>query len=175
MGGEDSAVNASTKPSLRIRHVRAEDAAALQALYAQPHAYRDTLQLPWPSEQLWQQKVLPAEHSYSLVACREERIVGQISLKVMTGARRRHVATIGMAVDCQSLRQGVGDALLVAALELAERWIAVRRVELEVFADNAAAIALYRKHGFEEEGLCKEYAFRDGTYADVLLMARVRA
>jgi putative acetyltransferase len=133
MGEEDPAV--TTTPSLSIRHIRAEDAPALQALYAQPHAYRDTLQLPWPSEQRWQQKVLPAEHSYSLVACREERVLGQISLKLMTSPRRRHVATIGMAVDEQSRRQGVGDALLTAALELAERWIAVRRVELEVFAD----------------------------------------
>lgn len=41
-------------------------------------------------------------------------------------------------------------------------------------SDNAAAIALYRKFGFREEGLMRGYAFRDGTYVDCLAMARLR-
>jgi putative acetyltransferase len=43
-----------------------------------------------------------------------------------------------------------------------------------VFADNARAIALYKRHGFVEEGRLRGYAIRHGEYADCLAMARWR-
>ena len=49
----------------------------------------------------------------------------------------------------------------------------VRRVEINVFVDNSAGIALYQKLGFVEEGRARDYAFRDGRFCDVLMMARV--
>lgn len=52
--------------------------------------------------------------------------------------------------DCQG--QGVGTALLRAALDLADHWIDVRRLELEVYTDNAPAVWLYQKFGFGVEG-----------------------
>jgi putative acetyltransferase len=36
------------------------------------------------------------------------------------------------------------------------------------------AIHLYEKSGFEQEGLLRNYAFRDGKYADVITMARLK-
>ena len=56
-------------------------------------------------------------------------------------------------------------------LELADHWLSARRVELEVFTDNERAIRLYERAGFEREGVLRAYAFRDGAYADVLLMS----
>jgi putative acetyltransferase len=50
----------------------------------------------------------------------------------------------------------------------------VQRVELTVYADNQAAIGLYRKLGFETEGLLRQYAVRDGVLVDALAMARLR-
>ena len=40
----------------------------------------------------------------------------------------------------------------------------LHRVELTVYADNEAAIGLYRKFGFEAEGLFRDYAVRDGQW-----------
>jgi putative acetyltransferase len=89
--------------------------------------------------------------------------------------RRRHAATLGMAVKTSARRQGVGSALLTAGINLAERWLAVRRIELEVYTDNEAAVALYKKFGFVVEGTLRQYAFRDGQFADVYLMAKLAA
>ena len=50
----------------------------------------------------------------------------------------------------------------------------VSSVELTVYADNQATIALYRKFVFETEGLLRQYAVRDGRHVDALAMARLR-
>jgi putative acetyltransferase len=70
--------------------------------------------------------------------------------------------------------QGVGSALIAGAVDLADNWYNLRRVEIEVFADNEPAIRLYRRHGFEVEGTMRDYAFRLGAYADAHMMARIR-
>jgi putative acetyltransferase len=48
-------------------------------------------------------------------------------------------------------------------------------MELTVYTDNAAAIRLYEKFGFEKEGLLRSFGYRDGQYVDVYTMARLRA
>jgi putative acetyltransferase len=87
--------------------------------------------------------------------------------------RRRHVGDIGMAVRDDRQRRGVGTALMHAAIELADGWLNYQRLELTVFTDNLAAMALYRKFGFAIEGTCRAYAYRNGSYVDAYLMARL--
>ena len=71
--------------------------------------------------------------------------------------------------------RGVGTALLAAAIDLADRWLQLHRLELQVYADNAAGIALYTRHGFVEEGRHRDFAFRDGAFVDALSLARIRS
>ncbi|MBN1565512.1 MAG: GNAT family N-acetyltransferase, partial [Anaerolineae bacterium] len=85
-----------------------------------------------------------------------------------------HVADLGMMVHADYQGRGVGSALMVAALDLAENWLNISRIELTVYTDNAVAIALYEKFGFEIEGTLRDYAFRGGKYSDTYLMARLR-
>ena len=80
-----------------------------------------------------------------------------------------------MAVDVAYQGQGVGSALLAAIVDLADNWYNLRRLELEVHADNAAGVALYEKFGFEVEGVYRKFAYRDGAFVDALAMARLRA
>lgn len=71
-------------------------------------------------------------------------------------------------------RRGVGSRLLGGQLGLADRWLNLSRIELTVYTDNVGAIALYEKFGFRREGRLQRYAFRDGEYADVFAMSRLR-
>ena len=161
--------------AITIRACSPDDAAALQQLLAQPSAYANTLQLPYPSLAHWQQKLASSAspHLHRLVACRGPELLGEISLMLSPNARRAHTAGLGMAVSEHCRRQGVGRLMLAAAIDLAEQWLAIRRIELEVFVDNTAAIALYEQHGFVAEGIARGYAFQNGRYADVLRMARI--
>lgn len=159
-----------------VRHSEPQDIDAIRRIYAQPSSYANTLQLPYPSLELWQERLGRRHaHFHSLVACEGERVLGQIGVETFAAARRRHAANIGLAVCESARRKGVAGALLEAAKDLCHQWLAVRRIELETYSDNAAAIALFRWHGFVQEGIARGYAFRDGAYVDVLLMAHHRA
>ena len=48
------------------------------------------------------------------------------------------------------------------------------RLDLRVYVDNAPAIALYEKFGFEKEGTHRRFVYRDGEYVDAHVMARLR-
>lgn len=160
--------------AITIRLYESGDLAQIHALYSEPTAYANTLQLPFQSLEHWQQRMV-REGVTNLVALQGDELVGQISVEPLTHLRRRHVATLGMGVKASARGQGVGGALVEAAIAVCERWSTIRRIELEVYADNAAAIALYRKCGFEIEGQCRDYALRDGAFVDALIMARVSA
>lgn len=151
------------------------DLEAVAALMNCPGVVRGTLQLPWRSlDERREQFARRPPGVHSVVAEIEGRVVGQLGLHVEQHPRRRHVASLGMAVHDDFQGRGVGSALLAACLDLADRWLDLRRVELEVYADNAPAIHLYEKFGFAREGLLRDYAFRDGAYTDAYAMARLR-
>jgi putative acetyltransferase len=59
-------------------------------------------------------------------------------------------------------------------MDLADNWLNLRRLELEVYTDNEPAIRLYERFGFEREGTLRQHAFRAGRYVDSYLMARLR-
>lgn len=171
---------------ITIRHSEPTDLNQIKALYAEPSSYAGTLQLPYPRDSLWQQRLTTEDKNhFSLVALMDVDdslanspvsstiIVGQLSLHVNDRHRRKHVADIGMAVSEHHRGKGIGSALVQAAIDLATKWLAITRIELEVYTDNEAAIALYKKHHFEIEGTAKNHAFRDGKLVDSHYMARL--
>jgi putative acetyltransferase len=79
-----------------------------------------------------------------------------------------------MCVHDEWQGKGVGGALMRAGLDLADNWLNLTRLELEVYADNEPAIRLYERFGFEHEGTLRQHAFRDGRYVDSYMMARLR-
>ncbi|VFT66960.1 N-acetyltransferase GCN5 [Escherichia coli] len=70
--------------------------------------------------------------------------------------------------------RGVASALMREMIEMCDNWLRVDRIELTVFIDNAPAIKVYKKFGFEIEGTGKKYALRNGEYVDAYYMARVK-
>ena len=161
---------------ISVRHAEPEDYEALHRIFSGPAAVAGTLQLPLPPREVWRKRLAePRDGVYSLVACVDGEVVGDLGLETFpTSPRIRHTGRIGMAVRDDWRGKGVGSALLEAALYLAENWLALTRIELTVYTDNEAGIALYKKFGFEVEGTHRHYAFRDGSYADACSMARIR-
>ena len=162
--------------NIEIRRVEPGDYKAVQQVHAQPNALRGTLQLPFPSEEMWKKRLEAAgDEKYMLVACIEGEIVAMGGLDLFPKSpRRRHAGHIGLAVHDKWQAKGVGTALMKALIEVADKWLNLSRLELTVFTDNEPAVKLYKKLGFVVEGTHKKFAFRDGEYVDVYAMARVR-
>lgn len=163
------------KPNVTIRHAEPSDAEALQAIFRSRSVVAGTMQLPFPKLSYWRERLgNPPEGLYHLVACADGEVVGSLALVTSPDRpRMRHMGSIGMAVSEDRQGQGVGTALMEAALDLAENWLNLSRIELKVYVDNAAGIALYEKFGFEREGTHRRFAFRDGGFVDAYSMARV--
>jgi putative acetyltransferase len=167
--------SASLTAQVVIRPVEPEDFGALRDIYAQPRACHWTLQMPFPSAELWRGRLAnPDPNRRLLAAWLEERLVGNIGLVLEANPRRRHAASIGMGVHDDFAGRGVGRAMMNAVLDLADNWLGLTRLELTVFADNQRAIRLYEGCGFETEGRFRQYAMRDGVLVDALAMARLR-
>lgn len=162
------------RSKIEVRAAELSDYEALARLHADRNAYSQTLQLPFPSQELWRKRLAHEDDAHHwLIATVAGEVVGSLGLTRFTRTRRAHAGEIGMAVRDSWQGKGVGSALMQAALDLADNWLGLRRVELRVYADNERAIALYRKFGFELEGTHRAYAIRDGVYVDSLSMARL--
>ena len=80
---------------------------------------------------------------------------------------------IGMMVATEWRGRGVGTALVAAAIEWAQAR-GLHKLTLSVFPHNEAAIALYRKFGFVEEGRLAKHIRRDsGELWDLIEMGLV--
>lgn len=159
---------------IKIRKAEASDAKAVKEIYECKNAHSSTLQLPHPSLTLWEKRLsnIP-DNVYAYVAIINNEIVGNLGFELATNARRRHVAYFGMGVKDNVQGNGVGSALLQTAIDLADNWVNIKRIELTVYSDNERAINLYKKFGFVIEGEAKSYAFRNGKYVDAYYMARI--
>ncbi|WP_310608365.1 GNAT family N-acetyltransferase, partial [Buttiauxella brennerae] len=135
----------------------------------------NTLQIPHPSLEMWEERMKhPPSGRKSLVACIDDVVMGHLVLSVEPNPRRSHVATFGIGVDSNYHGQGVASALMAAITDMCDNWLRIERIELTVFVDNAPALAVYRKFGFEVEGTGKNYALRNGQYVDAYFMARIK-
>ena len=140
-----------------------------------PQVMRNTLGLPFQSKAEVQHKLAnPPEGLYCIVAEVDGRMVGVSSVQVGRG-RKAHVGSLGIMVHDGYTGRGLGSALMAAIIDLAENWLGLTRLELDVYADNAVAIHLYEKFGFVIEGTKRRYSLRDGEYADTHIMARLKA
>jgi putative acetyltransferase len=156
-----------------IRRAELSDAAQIQRVYASSNTFAGTLQLPYPSVEMWQERLRQVDaNDLVLIAMYDGVIVGTGGLQTEKKVRRHHAASIGLGVADSFTGRGVGSALLVELLSLADNWLNLSRLELTVFCDNAAAVHLYGKFGFEIEGKHRGYALRNGVYVDAYAMAR---
>ncbi len=185
---------------LRIRRAEPTDYAAVRDIMASRATYANTLQLPFPSLEQWRERMARSDGTDCAIVAEARQagqagqagqasqagqagpageageaftVVGHLVLDMAKQQRRSHVCALGMSVRHDWQGRGVGTVLLAAAIDRADNWMNVLRIELTVFVDNEAACALYRRHGFVIEGRHRAHAMRDGAFVDAFTMARL--
>jgi len=169
----------TTAARIAVRRATVADAEGFAAMLSHPEVFPLLLQMPYGNAELWRTRLAenfaPGKPDLLLVAVTDGgELVGGAGLHpVGASPRKRHAMTLGMQVQPAWHRQGVGTTLLRALCDYADNWLGLLRLELEVYADNHGAQALYRRLGFVEEGRHRCDALRDGVYVDSLTMARL--
>lgn len=108
------------------------------------------------------------------VALEGGQVVGWCDILPQGGESCAHVGVLGMGLLPHARHRGIGARLLQAAIDAA--WAqGLARIELSVRAGNANARALYRRHGFEDEGIRRRAYRTDGRFEDGHAMALLRA
>lgn len=92
-------------------------------------------------------------------------VVGWCDIQRRAQEGFRHVGKLGVGMLPEARGTGLGRRLMEAAIEAARRR-GMERIELEVFASNTRAIALYERLGFVREGLKRRVRKIDGRYDD---------
>lgn len=141
------------------------------SIVAQERIYIEMVEAP-PIEKLSTfQSDLIAKNGPVYYAINNDRVVGWCDIFPEDNPRQNHRGGLGMGLIPEFRGQGLGSQLLSAVLDHAKK-IGLEKVELHVYTSNMAAIALYKRFGFEEEGLIKKYRKIDGQYFDCLAMAK---
>jgi RimJ/RimL family protein N-acetyltransferase len=159
--------------SIQVRPISAEDAAAFHACLnsvARERIHLGFVQAP-PLEAVRSFVLSNIERDNpQFVAVKDGEVIGWCDVTPSTLTGFTHAGQLGMGVRIDLRRKGVGGRLLAATLRKAAAK-GLERVELEVYASNRPAIALYEKAGFLPEGIKKKGRKLDGVYDDVVCMA----
>jgi RimJ/RimL family protein N-acetyltransferase len=81
---------------------------------------------------------------------------------------------LGITLGRAFWAKGFGQDAVRTLVAFAFRDLAMRKVGLEVLADDERAVGAYRKAGFTEEGKLRAHAWFDGAVHDALLMGILR-
>ena len=167
-------------PGVTVRKAVPDDAAALiehvnriaeeagRFIPMEPGEFTMTLE----QERQLLADVAASGNSVFLVAEADGGIIGVCNCSGGKRKALRHAATLGISVRKSWCGRGVGHTLLLAAIAWARESGVLTRIELQVYADNDRAIRLYRRCGFQPEGLRRRAARRsDEEYVDDVVMA----
>lgn len=100
--------------------------------------------------------------------------VGMFKLVPQT-YRAAHVAYLGsFAIDPKQAGKGLGTTMLMTIIELSKQ-TGIKRIELSAGVQNKNAIALYKKCGFEEEGILRKLTHlkSEDRYIDEVMMSYI--
>ena len=159
--------------NVKIRPLHPDDIPALHQLFRHPLVANTTAQMPTFELKDAQKRLKPTHRGmYRLVADLHGQAIGVCTIFQADLKRRSHSAGLGMMLLPEYWGYGIGSQLLAAIIDIADNWLGLRRIDLEVTTDNPAGIALYRKFGFEHEGTIPYYLFGGGRWAHVQVMSR---
>ncbi len=153
-----------------IEKMKDEDWPAVKQIYQEGiDTGNATFETEVPSRQQWDKTHL---RDCRLVAKIAGQIVGWVALSpVSDRCAYRGVSEVSLYVKSSARGQGVGKALLKAAIEESER-IGIWMLQGGTFPENAASLSLQRSCGFRVVGRREKIGCMNGRWRDVILAER---
>ncbi len=101
-----------------------------------------------------------------------ERVIGRASLTHDASPASKHRAELGIVVHDDYQGKGVGSNLVLFMVHVA-RSKGLKKLTLDVFADNPRALHVFEACGYVKEGLFPDHYWFRGGYHDIVRMGRV--
>ena len=159
--------------TLTIEDYPAYDALRGMALDAVPEAFGSTNKEEIPHRKNRFESNVTHKESFIMGAFDEGELVGMVGFLKLEKIKLRHRGIIwGMFVQPKVQGRGIGSELMRNTLEKAAQIQHLQKINLDVNAENPAAIRLYEKMGFISFGLDKNALFVDGKMYDTILMSK---
>jgi RimJ/RimL family protein N-acetyltransferase len=127
------------------------------------------------TEEEWLRNVISASpRNVNLAICARDgdEHIGNLYLRDIDWVSRRCELHLLIGAKKHQSR-GFGKSAIRLIKDYAFGELGLRRLYLEVLADNAVAVQVYEKCGFQKEGCLRSHVFKAGTFKDVLLMGLV--
>jgi phosphinothricin acetyltransferase len=156
---------------LNIDDMKREHWQAVRAIYREGIATRNaTFEQDAPGWEAWDRGHLS---DCRLVARgKDDEVLGWIALSPVSGrCVYAGVASLSVYVAAAAQGQGIGKALLNAAIKASEQE-GIWTLEAGIFPENEASLALHRSCGFREVGRRERIGQMDGVWRDVILLER---
>ena len=123
-------------------------------------------------EKEWIQTLNDQKNSLLLLAIHDGKIIGNISVNGSQRNMAAHTACIGIGLLREWRNKGVGSILFNSVIEWAKKNSQLEILWLETYATNKEGMTLYKKYGFEQDGIQKNFIkLSDNEYADNLVMS----
>lgn len=164
---------------MRIRPVKKEDAEQLYRISSESSVSRGINNLALADAlEMAKRIAILSDREHFLVLETETpptEICAGLLLSVSPSSSMRRNATMELMVGRKWQSQGLGKALMIAALALADKELMIERIEVEIDVENTGALKLYKSFGFKVEGEAKDWGIMpDGRYLDAFILARCR-
>ncbi len=116
-------------------------------------------------------KVNESDSSLILLAEIEDQIIAWADIIQPRFVRQQHMAVLGISIRNRWHGRGLGGLMSRELIDWARSHPGLDLLTLSVFADNNRAIGLYRKVGFQHDGLLPRRAKVNGKYRDMVVMS----
>lgn len=136
---------------------------------AKERIYIEMLEPPPLQKVTEYQKSLLSKNGPVYYAIDNGKVVGWCDIFPIENVRMNHRGSLGMGFLKEYRGKGLGKQILEKTIAHAKKF-GLEKIELSVYTSNTDAIKLYRKLGFQEEGLIKKYRKLDSQYFDCLIM-----
>ncbi|OYR34185.1 GNAT family N-acetyltransferase [Vibrio parahaemolyticus] len=151
--------------------MRSDDLLELYDIYTETEVVNNNRYLPDINREEFDSMFNDNQHNFVAVE-NDGNLLGHLAIISTPKPRLKHSASFGIAVAKTSRGKGVGRLLMEFLLSYCDEQLNLTRLELEVHANNAAALALYKSFGFEIEGTKRKAVLVEGDLTDIVMMSR---
>lgn len=109
-----------------------------------------------------------------LCICKENRVIGFIDL--FDFDPQHHRAGVGLIIlEKNERNNGIGTEAIALLSDYAFKTLGLRQLYANVIEDNAASLHLFKKMGFDEVGIKKDWIFSNGSYKNEILFQKIKS